>query len=422
MQAIKGNFLNPIDKDNFTLLDNYCLVIDNKGLINDLLPYDSYILNYPDLSLVDYSQYIFTPGFIDLHTHLPQADAIGIGKGELLDWLNTYIFPLENKFINKDFARGKSELFFQNLLQNGTTTACIYSATNKMATEIAFQEASKSGIRAYIGNSLMDSNVPDYFIEDNLNYKEGMNYFLKNYHSNGKLKYIVTPRFAGSCSMEMMKYSSEFANSNDLFIQTHLSENRNELAFIKRLFSAFENYTDIYYKAGLLSEKSILAHAIYLDQREIELLSSHQCSIAHCPCSNRFLVSGLMPLREYLEQDLRIGLGTDVAGGFSYSIINEMKETIETSKTRAIINNDNTLIISNSEAFYLATLGAASVLNEDREKGSFEIGKVADFVIIEIDGFASSFNSFEETLSQLIYKQSKVLYTFIQGNKVYSFN
>jgi guanine deaminase len=217
----------------------------------------------------------------------------------------------------------------------------------------------------------------------------------------------------------------KIANEKGILIQTHLSENQSEIEYIKSLYTNFDTYTDIYEKHNLLLNNTILAHSIYLNNNEIETLLKHNCSIAHCPNSNRFLQSGIMPTKKYLSKNLNIGLGTDIGAGYSFSILNEMKETIENSKIMKMLNKnieDINPIISLENAFYLGTLGAAKSISMNDKIGNIRVGKFADFLVFELNPlkYKSETNQNQRLLSELIYKSENQIpkYVFSQGERL----
>ncbi len=402
---LRSNFLNPVHHDKCDFLSDYCLTIDEQGKIASIEQYSDKTISVSD-RMVDLSNSVITPGFIDLHSHLPQYSAIGIGKGALLSWLSNYIIPLESKFSDEKFAHEQSVAFFNEALSFGTTTIVTYCSIHRNATSIAFETAADIGIRAFIGNSLMDlPNESGYFSAFET-IKSDIAYLMNKHHltNSDKLHYIVTPRYAGSCTKELMSYCTNFAKSEDLFIQTHLAENKSELELMKKLHPEFDNYAEIYDKTGLLTDKTLLAHCIYLDQAELAMIQNAGSIVCHCPTSNRYLSSGIMPLVDYQKMGMRIGLGTDVAAGYSLSMLNEVKEAIETSKSYDISKDINGNDISAANAFYLSTKGAAENLKIADKVGTIQIGLDADLAVFEIDCKQLSANS-EVILRSLIYKK-----------------
>ncbi|HYF02561.1 MAG TPA: amidohydrolase family protein, partial [Patescibacteria group bacterium] len=302
-----AHIFNPLENKAFVFFKNGALVVENEKIL--FCGESEYALKtFANAEIHDFKNDIIIPGLVDTHVHLPQFQATALGKGELLEWLQNYIFPLESRFKNNDFAREQSGLFFKELARNGTTSAAVYSTSHFSATDIAFESALDSGLRICLGNSVMERNsIPelDLSAEKNLHNCELL---ATKWHNtdNGRLRYVVTPRFAGSCSFGLLKKLGEFARVHNLPIQTHLSENLKEIEFILKEFPAFNTYTEIYEKAGLLTDKTILAHSIYLDSSEENLVQTHNCAIAHCPTSNHFLSSGIMPLKKYVRKSFKI--------------------------------------------------------------------------------------------------------------------
>ncbi len=418
LTGIYGKIFNPIEIDKTDYFENGLLIFNDYGRIVYCGDAKSCNINEENFLTVDLKGSIILPGFVDAHTHLPQYPVAGIGTGQLLDWLENYIFPIEKKFNNNEFAFSQSEKFFDDILLAGTTTASIYTSLHDSAAEIAFDVAKIKKIRAYIGPVLMDlPNNNDYYESDIANLHKIMNLVNLKHNEHSKLQFVLTPRYAGSCSLNLMHQCSVIANEYNLNIQTHLAENLSELSYINTLYPQFNNYTEVYEKSGLITEKTILAHCIFNNSDEIEIIKKSGASICHCPTSNRFLSSGVMPLMSYLKKGLNVCLGTDVAGGYSCSMINEMKEAIETTKTYNIINNTSKVLKPES-ALYMATLAGAKAL-KNNDIGNFEIRKFADFVVIKPDFDYNDLNS-TEILSKLIYSNS--LYTvnqvYIEGERI----
>ena len=428
MEAIfTGNILSPISKTRLLFLSPGYIVISDKGKILEISQYNPKN-KYKNFSFYDFSGKLICPGFIDIHNHLAQFHLCGLYEGNLFNWLENLIYPCEDSFKSEELAKKSTKVFFKKLLKNGTTCTSTYVTIHKQATDIAFQSAKNCGIRAFIGNVLMDQQCP-------INFRSEVRKQLKNSkeliekwdrYDNNRLRYVLTPRFAVSCSFDLLKGVGNLAKKYDVYIQTHLAENRTELKLIKKLFPEFESYTEIYYKAGILSDKTILAHCIYLTEKEIDILHKTGSKICHCPTSNRFLASGIMPYRKYKENGLCIGLGTDVAGGYSLSMLNEMKEAIESSKIiNLVIQKKEYELMTVEEAFYLATLGGAKALSMENKIGSLEKGKSADFLVIDYH----KLNEFKDSdlhknpktiLSKIIYCGSEQIIeqVYIRGKRV----
>ncbi|MCK4338823.1 MAG: guanine deaminase [Candidatus Cloacimonetes bacterium] len=423
----KGKILSPISKSKIFFLNPGYLAISEKGKILEIGQND--LRNkYRNFSFYNFFDKLICPGFIDIHNHLPQFPLIGLSSTNLFTWLNELVFPYEDKFRYKKFAQKYSGIFFHKLLKNGTTTTSTYVTIHKQATDIAFQSAKESGIRTFIGKVMMDREVPENMLEDTQKSLQDSQGLIEKWdgYDEDRLRYVLSPRFAVSCSFQMLKGIGKLAKRYNIYIQSHLAESKTEIELIKKLYPEFKNYTEIYYKAGILSEKTIMAHCIYLDKQEIETLQKTGTKISHCPTANRFLSSGIMPYRKLEEKGLTIGLGTDVAGGYSFSMFNEMKEVIETSKTINFVNpKEQYKPVTVEEAYYLATLGGATALSIENETGSLEKGKSADFLVIDYQKLNDCkdndiLSEAKKILSKMIYCGSEniVKQVYVKGKRV----
>src|SRR5262245_2000602 len=271
----------------------------------------------PSAEFIDLGKKMIVPGFVDTHVHLPQFAIMGIGAGELLEWLNTYTYPEETKFADPEYAAAIAQKFFDALIAQGTTTAAIYSSVHEQATDIAFAAAHARGLRVFIGKTMMDRNSPAALLEETgASIDQSIRLFEKwDGADEGRLRYIFTPRFAGSCSMELMTRVGRFAQERGAYVQSHLSENVDEVKLIRNLFPDCPSYAAVYESAGLLSERCIMAHCIHLSPDEIALLSRTRTNVAFCPYSNRNLRSGTMPYAKLRDAGLIISLATDISGG-----------------------------------------------------------------------------------------------------------
>ncbi|MBI9032373.1 guanine deaminase [bacterium] len=404
MKYIKCNILNPVSEKKCEYLKDVIITIDN-NIIKDIV--SSQEFNSTKIEIIDKSDKVIIPGLIDTHVHLSQWRIRGRYKSDLLDWLNTYTFPEEEKLNNPDYAQNVAQDFFKNLIQVGTTTASIYVTSSQKATNIAFEEADKISIRALIGKVCMDQNTPPGLIENtDKSFNESVE-LCQQWDKKGLLNYVFTPRFAPVCSSNLMSKIGNYAQENDKYIQTHLSENHNEIALVKKLFPEAKSYTDVYYRANLLGPKTIMAHVIHLDDKELELMKNSNTKIAHCPDSNFFLKSGRFPYKKLIDNNLTLGLGSDVAGGTSLDMFYQMRMA-------NYMQLDYSIEVE--ELFYLATLGNAKVLSKDDIIGNIEIGKEADLLVLNINPQ----QTIQELLSELIFVRGKdaVEEVYISGKKV----
>lgn len=372
------------------------------------------------------------PGMVDLHSHIPQLPGVGKNADELLPWLKNHIFPLEVRFSQLDYAEKVSRFFFKEALRFGTTTIVAYASVHKEATDVAFQVAKEIGIRAFIGKVMMDRDMKRYPEELPLmsrNIKDSIDLAKKWHNSNqGRLQYIFTPRFAASCTMKLLEKTAKVAKEGGFYIQTHLAENQSEVKFIKSLFERERHRvptnTHIFKKSDILGEKTLLAHCLYLSPPELQLIKESGSKIIHCPTSNIFLQSGFMPYRRYETYEIPIGLGTDVAGGYTLSMFNCMRDAIETSKIVNLLNDNRPYpILQPTEVFWVSTLGGAKILQLDEKIGSIEENKDADLVVIKAKpsfSFYCNMDDANSILQNFIYLPTtyNIEKVFIAGKEI----
>lgn len=391
MKYIKCNILNPVTLHKTELLKSVVMTIDD-DIVSNISPFEEF--DSATKIVIDKSDKIILPGLIDTHVHLSQWQIRGSYKSDLLEWLATYTFPEEEKFFNLEYARTVTKEFFLNLIAAGTTTASMYVTVSQEATNIAFEEASKLNYRALIGKVCMDRNSPPALIEETeASFQQSVE-LCQQWDNVENLNYVFTPRFAPVCSLALMSKIGNYAQANDKYIQTHLSENRNEVALIKELFPQANSYTDVYRECQILGAKTIMGHAIHLTDNEINMLKETDTKLAHCPDSNFFLKSGRFPYRKIVGKGLTVGLGSDVAGGTCLDMFYHMKMANYTQ-------TDGSLGVF--EAFYLATLGGAATLSKTHEIGSIAVGKKADFLVVDLDNK----DGVDEILSELIFVKGK---------------
>jgi guanine deaminase len=358
----------------------------------------------PEGEVVDHGRgAILVPGFIDTHLHAPQIEMIGSYGGHLLEWLNRYTFPTERKFEDPEHARTVAKAFYDELLRNGTLTALIFSTIHREATDIFFAEAERRGFRAIIGKTMMDRNAPDYLLDASpAQAYDDCRALIEKWHGRGLLRYAVTPRFAPTSTPELLEVAGTLKREfPDTWVHTHISENRNEVRWVQELFPEAE-YADVYDHYGLLGEKTVLAHGVWLTPEELDLLSRRGTRISHCPNSNLFLGSGLFPLHRVLEAGVIVGLGSDIGAGTTPSFFNAMADAYKVQQVQGVS-------LSPFHLWYLATLGGAKALSLDAETGSLEVGKSADFLVLDLDATpllamrTNRASSLEDLLAGLIF-------------------
>ncbi|NXV97939.1 GUAD deaminase, partial [Calonectris borealis] len=331
------------------------------------------------------SHEFFMPGMVDTHIHAPQYSFTGTRVDlPLLQWLTTYTFPTEAKYKDSDFAEEVYTRVVRRTLKNGTTTACyfatIYTDTSLLLAEII----DKFGQRAFVGKVCMDMNdsVPQYkeITADSVQETE-------------RVQPVITPRFGPSCTEDLLCALGDLAQARDLHVQSHISENEEELKLVENMFPAYQNYTELYDKNKLLTSKTVMAHACYLSEEELKLFSLRGAAISHCPNSNFSLRSGVLNVQKVLKHNVKLGLGTDVAGGYSASMLDAIRKTMMASNSLQI-NKVNETGLTLEEAFQLATLGGSQALGLDDVIGNFEVGKEFDALLINTKASDSPFDLF----------------------------
>jgi guanine deaminase len=338
---------------------------------------------------IDLRPLVLLPGMVDLHAHLPQLPNAGLGAGlDLLTWLERYVFPIERRFDDAEAAEQLAPAAFRAFTAAGTTTVLAYAAVFEASTEGAFRAAEAHGIRAILGKVMMDRITYDERIERSTILDRSLREsedLCQRWHGadDGRLGYAVTPRFAVSCTAEMLRDSASLAARTGAWWQTHVSEDPGEIAEVARLFPEARDYVDVYDRAGGLGARTILAHAIHLSDRELARLVESGTRVAHCPSSNLFLASGVMPLARYLEAGLRIGLGSDVAGGPDPSIFSVMRVGAYVQTALRVVAGDAIRALGPLDWLRLGTLDGARALGLEARIGSLEAGKEADVIAVD---------------------------------------
>ncbi|MBL6615268.1 MAG: guanine deaminase [Reyranella sp.] len=322
---------------------------------------------------------LISAGFIDTHVHFPQTPMIASYGAQLLDWLNKYTFPAELKFADQEYARRVARLFLQENLRNGITTSCVYCTVHPHSVDALFEEAERLGLRLAAGKVLMDRNAPDGLRDTAQSGYDESKTLIAKWHGRGRLLYAVTPRFAGSSSPEQLTAAGALWREHaDCLMQTHIAETRQEVAWIKELFPERQGYLDVYDHHGLCGQRAVFGHGIWLGEPELQRLHACGGAIAHCPTSNFFLGSGAFDLGRALkpERRVRVGLGTDIGAGTSFSILATLGEAYKAAQL-------NAYALSAGHAWYLATRGSARAMYLDDKIGSIAPGMEADLVVLD---------------------------------------
>ena len=269
------------------------------------------------------------PGFIDTHNHYPQTEMIASYGAQLLEWLEKYTFPTESKFSNRDFADGIAEFFCDELLRNGTTTAGVFATVHPESVDAIFSAAQNRDMRLISGKVMMDRNAPDFICDTAETSYEQSAELIKRWHGKGRALYGVTPRFAPTSTPEQLEAAGQLLKEHSgLYLQSHVAENHDEVAWVKKLFPERRSYLDVYEHFGLLGERAVYAHCIHLDEVDRERMADSGAAMAFCPTSNLFLGSGLFDLNAAQAENIRVGVATDVGGGTSFSMLQTLKRGI----------------------------------------------------------------------------------------------
>ncbi len=356
------------------------LLVLDKGRVKEIGHYEEMVGRYEDIPIVSYPGMLIMPGFIDTHIHYPQTEMIAAYGEQLLEWLTKYTFPTERKFKDKDYAKKVASFFLDELLKNGTTTALVFAAVFPESADAFFEEAYARNLCMIAGKVMMDRNAPDYLLDTAESSYTETKELIEKWHKKGRLRYAVTPRFSITSTNAQLKMAGKLLKEYpDVYMHTHLSENVNEVAWVKELFPECSGYLDTYAQAGLVGERSIFAHGVQLTDEEFQQLSEAKSAIAFCPTSNLFLGSGLFKLEKAKskEHPVKVGLGTDIGAGTSFSILATANEAYKVSQLRG--QNPTAF-----QALYLATLGGAKALELDDHIGNFAVGKEADFIVLDL--------------------------------------
>ena len=358
------------------------IVVLAGGLVTHVGPAEEIAKALPaGIGVVDYGRdSLISAGFVDTHVHFPQMPMIASYGSQLLDWLNKYTFPTELKFADKEHARSIAKVFLQENLRNGITTSCVYCTVHPQSVEALFEEAETLGLRLAAGKVLMDRNAPEALRDTpQSGYDQSLELIAK-WHGRGRLLYAITPRYAGSSSPEQLDAAGALWKAHpECLMQTHIAESPQEVAWMKELFPQRRNYLDIYDHHGLCGPRAVFGHGIWLDESELTRL--HVCggAIAHCPTSNFFLGSGAFNIRRATDpkRPVRVGLGTDIGAGTSFSILATLGEAYKSAQL-------NRQALSAGHAYYLATRGGARAMYLEDKVGSLAPGMEADLVVLDM--------------------------------------
>ncbi len=353
-QIYKGHIVHAPKLGELVCIQEGYLVCEG-GRIKGI--YETLPAQYSGYAVEDFGNQLIIPSFSDLHLHAPQYAMLGMGMDlQLLEWLNTYTFPTEAAFRDPVYARAVYRKLAEELIRLGTTRVCMFSSIHRESTLILMEELERAGVTGYVGKVNMDRNSPDYLIETaEESIRETQRFLVESADRFAHLKPIITPRFTPSCTDELMRALGDVARASDVRVQSHLSENTDEVSWVKSLRPDCDQYWESYDKCGLFNENTVMAHCVYSDERERAAIREHGVWVAHCPDSNINIASGVAPVRLMLQEGLHVGLGSDIAGGAQLCMMDVATAAIRASKRRWLDSKKTEPFLTVAEAFYLAT-------------------------------------------------------------------
>lgn len=420
--ALKGTICFSTDQNHLSLCENSYIICE-RGRCAGVFP--EIPGRFSGIPVRDTGNSLIIPGLVDLHLHAPQYAFRGMHMDlELLDWLNTVTFPEETRYQDPSYAKKAYSIFAEDMRKSATTRASVFGTLHRESTELLMDLMEQTGLITYIGKVNMDRNSPDELREkDARTSSEDTVQWLRDIAGKYKnTKPILTPRFIPSCTDELMKLLADIQRTYCLPVQSHLSENQGEIAWVKELCPDSAFYGDAYDHFGLFGGETcptIMAHCVYSSNEEIALLHKRGVFVAHCPQSNTNLSSGIAPVRKYLDKGLHMGLGTDIAGGHSLSMLRAVADAIQVSKLRWRLVDESLKPLSLEEAFYLATMGGGAFWGKT---GSFLEDYEFDAVILSDEQIPCPHSLTPlERLERLIYLGDDRCVTgkYVSGNKIF---
>ena len=419
--ALRGNLVYTKKIGTMEILEQQYLVCED-GRVQGIYP--ELPEEFCSIPVEDMGDRVIIPGLTDLHVHAPQYSFRGLGMDlELLDWLNTNTFPEESKYRDPEYAKKAYDIFVKNLTHGATTRACVFATIHNEATLLLMDRLEEAGIAAMVGKVNMDRNSPDYLREASAEEsakatREWIRAVAERHYEH--VQPILTPRFTPSCSDELMELLHDIQKETGLPVQSHLSENLGEIAWVQELCPWAEFYGDAYDHFGMFGGKcrTIMAHCVYSGEEEIRRMKENGVFIAHCPESNTNISSGIAPVRRYLDEQIPVGLGSDVAGGTTENLFAAMRHAIQASKLRWRLSDQGLKALTVEEVFYLASKGGGAFFGK---VGSFEPGYEFDAVILD-DTRLEHPQSLEvkQRLERVIYlgDEREVAGKYVAGRKI----
>ncbi len=385
--AIRGAVLTYVedpfleDLDDCVVYEADAIVLIDDGKITDFGPAEQLQPKLPPgVEIAHYKDCLIMAGFIDCHVHYSQTEIIASNGKGLFDWLNKYTFAAEQRFSEKKHAVEVAQVYLDENLRNGTTTAAAFCAVYPQSVDALFEQSEKRGMRIIGGKVMMDRNAPENLLDTPQSSYDDSKALIEKWHGKGRALYAITPRFAPTSTPEQLEMAGTLRKEHPtVFVQSHLSETRDEVAWVQELYPDRKNYLDVYEHYGLIGRRSIYGHGIYLSDEELQIAFTTGTAIAHCPMSNFGLGSGLFNIANVKEpsRPVRVGLATDVGGGISFSMLQTMSYAHKAAQLQGYA-------LDAGHSFYLATRGSAQALDLEDKIGSIAPGMEADLVILNL--------------------------------------
>ena len=417
MKILKGDLVSAPALGALNTVEQGCLILDDEGRI---LGTEKAVPQGADAELIDCGHALIMPSFVDMHLHAPQYPMLGMGMDlPLIDWLNTYTFETEARFSDLDFARRTYKRLASDLITNGTTRVCMFSSLHTDATLILMEELERAGVTGYVGKVNMDRNGGAHLQETTEESKRETLRWLDECARFQYVKPILTPRFTPSCTDELMAWLGSLANERGLYVQSHLSENRSEIAWVKELHPDCAQYWETYAKYGLWKDHTVMAHCVHSDARECAAMREHGIVVAHCAGSNINLCSGVSPVREMLQQGIWVTLGSDIAGGALLPMYKVVTMSIRASKIKRIETDWSEDFLTVPEAYYL---GSTSGHRYFGAQGGFAAGDKLHAIVVDDSDFIEPTRplSVRERFERAIYMMHRhnIVSVWSEGRRV----
>ncbi len=431
-KVYKAHILFTKEKDRFEVFENGYIAVEDgivlgvASSLEELIPQPSAISHQPPYEFIDFGDKLLIPAMNDMHVHAPQVHNQGVAMDlELLPWLQNYTFPEESKYADTQYAERMYRRFLHTQWLFGTMRSVVFGTVHTESTRILMKLYQEAGMGAMVGKVAMNRNCPETLCEDVEAYVEGQESLIKEFsnlspltsHLSPLVRPIITPRFVPSCTSELLKACGELANKYQLPVQSHLSENTSEIAWVAELEKESTSYGDAYNRYGLFGQTpTIMAHCVWTNGSELELMKRNRVMVAHCPTSNFNLSSGLAPVRTFLDEGLPIGLGSDISGGHDLNMFRMLVYAIQVSKMH--YQQDKSMaFLTLPEIFWIATKSAGSFFGR---VGSFEPGYEFDALVIDDSVLYPSEYSLQHRLERFIYvgDDRQIAHRFCRGQEV----